>query len=319
MNMLWFSAMLSVVFSFATGIDSVPTGSIMGRNLQEEDSCDGMLKTILTNLIKGKKEDLLKVRDLVAGFEDCPEECGKIELTPGGEKCKGSCAGCEKCKQKPVPVEDITKWSEGTKDWPDNACNPTNSFGMCNTNDQKAADAWASYVCKKNGFARGRWTGKKKPGCAGPVSVWCSGKIPCSPTFETKCQAHDQSQVEIQCFAVRPLKKQAVGQKFWSKGTGQWPDNACNPTNSFGRCNSNDQKQADEWAKYVCEKNGFLEGKWTGQKKPGCAGQISVWCTGQIPCKPTFEHKCQPQDQSQIEVECFKQDNFESDMDLFTL
>jgi hypothetical protein len=118
---------------------------------------------------------------------------------------------------------------------------------------------------------------------------------------------------------VRPLKKQAVGQKFWSKGTGQWPDNACNPTNSFGRCNSNDQKQADEWAKYVCEKNGFMGGRWTGQKKPGCAGPISVWCTGQIPCKPTFEHKCQAQDQSQIEVECFKEGSFENEENLFVL
>ena len=45
----------------------------------------------------------------------------------------------------------VTKWSQGTDNWPDQACNPANSFGSCNTNAADHANAWAKFVCNKNG------------------------------------------------------------------------------------------------------------------------------------------------------------------------
>eukprot|EP01084_Bolivina_argentea_P316325 548293_1 len=93
----------------------------------------------------------------------------------------------------------ITKWSEGTASWPDQACNPRNSFGYCDTNDQDHANAWAKYVCGLNGYSNGEWTGNKKEGCAGETSVWCQGKIPCNPRYETSCWKSDQTQIEVEC------------------------------------------------------------------------------------------------------------------------
>jgi hypothetical protein len=94
----------------------------------------------------------------------------------------------------------LTKWSEGTQAWPDEACNPVNSFGGCNTNAQDAADAWATWVCQKNGFSKGVWTGNKAPGCNGDISMWCNDKIPCDPIFENACAPGDQTKVELTCF-----------------------------------------------------------------------------------------------------------------------
>lgn len=94
----------------------------------------------------------------------------------------------------------LTKWSEGTQAWPDEACNPTFSFGGCNTNAQADADAWATAVCKNNGYSSGIWTGNKKPGCAGQISMWCQGQIPCNQSYENFCQQGDQTQVEFTCF-----------------------------------------------------------------------------------------------------------------------
>jgi hypothetical protein len=84
--------------------------------------------------------------------------------------------------------------------WPDEACNPTNSFGNCNTDAQNQADAWAAAVCVGNGFSSGVWTGNKQPGCTGPISMYCQGQIPCLKTYENMCVASDQTKVEVKCF-----------------------------------------------------------------------------------------------------------------------
>lgn len=94
----------------------------------------------------------------------------------------------------------LTKWSEGTLAWPDQACNPIFSFGGCNTNDKPHADAWATFVCRSNGYARGEWTGNKQGGCSGNVSMWCAGQIPCTPIYENTCAPTDQTRVEVRCF-----------------------------------------------------------------------------------------------------------------------
>jgi hypothetical protein len=94
----------------------------------------------------------------------------------------------------------ITKWSEGTANWPDEACNPNSSFGNCNTNDQGHADAWATAVCQLNGYSTGVWTGNKAPGCNGQVSMYCGGQIPCNQIYEFQCSPGDQTKVEITCF-----------------------------------------------------------------------------------------------------------------------
>lgn len=94
----------------------------------------------------------------------------------------------------------ITKWSEGTQEWPDDACNPQNSFGTCNTNAQDHADAWATWVCMQNGYSMGIWTGNKAGGCNGEISMYCQNQIPCAPLFEFQCADFDQTKVEITCF-----------------------------------------------------------------------------------------------------------------------
>jgi hypothetical protein len=95
----------------------------------------------------------------------------------------------------------LTRWSDGTMQWPDQACNPVNSFGGCNTNAQEHADAWATAVCQQNGYSLGVWTGNKQPGCSGDISMWCGGlNIPCQPIYETSCAAGDQTKVELTCF-----------------------------------------------------------------------------------------------------------------------
>jgi hypothetical protein len=95
--------------------------------------------------------------------------------------------------------KSITKWSEGTEAWPDQACNPISSFGSCSTNAQDHADAWAAFVCKQNGYSDGHWTGNKAPGCSGEVSMYCGGEIPCTPNWELSCQEGDQTKIELTC------------------------------------------------------------------------------------------------------------------------
>jgi hypothetical protein len=109
--------------------------------------------------------------------------------------CGGAVASC----QSGQCVNTLTKFSEGSQQWPDDACNPTTSFGVCDTNDQTHADAWASAVCQNNGWASGVWTGYKIAGCSGDVSMWCQGQIPCAQLLELTCQPSDQTIVEFTC------------------------------------------------------------------------------------------------------------------------
>ena len=109
--------------------------------------------------------------------------------------CGGAVGSCQygQC------VNTLTKFSEGTNQWPDDACNPTNSFGQCDTNDPNHANAWASAVCQNNGWASGVWTGYKLAGCNGDISMWCQDQIPCAELFETTCQQTDQTVIEFTC------------------------------------------------------------------------------------------------------------------------
>ncbi len=142
----------------------------------------------------------------------CPDADGcTLGTTCSGGTCKNptssivNCVngdGC--CPAGCINVGDtdcsVTKWSEGTQNWPDQACNPQNSFGTCDTNAQNHADAWATKVCQGNGFSSGIWTGNKEPGCNGDISMYCGGQIPCTPIYENMCFASDQTKVEITCF-----------------------------------------------------------------------------------------------------------------------
>ena len=103
-------------------------------------------------------------------------------------------------------LTSLTMYSLGTPEWPDEACNPTNSFGFCNTNAQNHADAWADAVCTNNGWTSGIWTGNKMGGCGNgvsggqpSVSMWCNGQIPCNETIENTCAPSDQTVVEFTC------------------------------------------------------------------------------------------------------------------------
>ena len=126
-------------------------------------------------------------------------------LTPEVEQCQN-------------PDAAIIKWSEGTEAWPDEACNPFESFGDCDTNSCDHANSWAQYVCESNGYDVGIWTGNKQAGCgpggpggpvtdgSGNISMCCGcedgevgGAIPCEPFIETFCQPDDQTQIEIFC------------------------------------------------------------------------------------------------------------------------
>jgi hypothetical protein len=109
------------------------------------------------------------------------------------------------------PERMLVKWSEGRNLWTDQACNPFDSFGNCNTNACDQANAWAQFVCASNGYDVGIWTGRKQAGCGpggpggpvvdgtGAISMFCQGNIPCNPFVERACDPIDQTQVEIFC------------------------------------------------------------------------------------------------------------------------
>jgi cysteine-rich repeat protein len=127
-------------------------------------------------------------------------KCGDGFVRAGTEECDdGNQVNNDTCNNA-CQIATLTKWSEGTNQWPDEACNPTYSFGGCNTNAQDHADAWATAVCQKNGYSLGVWTGNKAPGCNGPISMWCGGAIPYNQIYETTCYASDQTKVEITCY-----------------------------------------------------------------------------------------------------------------------
>jgi|GEM_PF-6095148 len=123
---------------------------------------------------------------------------------------EGACVtpAVEQCQD---PNQTLFKWSEGTEAWPDEACNPGESFGNCDTNSCDHANAWAQSVCAANGFDVGIWTGNKQAGCGpggpggpvengtGNISMFCEGTIPCEPFVETECEPSDQTQIEVFC------------------------------------------------------------------------------------------------------------------------
>ncbi len=133
------------------------------------------------------------------------------------------------------PEAVLFKWSEGTDAWPDQACNPDESFGACNNNSCDHANSWAQNVCESNGYDVGIWTGNKQAGCGpggpgGPVtdgtgnsSMCCgcettpNGSIPCTPTIETSCQPQDQTQIEVFCCNIgeQPLQAQVPTLSEW--------------------------------------------------------------------------------------------------------
>ena len=124
---------------------------------------------------------------------------------------EGACITPEVEQCASVSVNTLQKWSEGTEAWPDEACNPVNSFGGCDTNSCDQANAWAQFVCQSNGYDVGIWTGRKEAGCGpggpggpvtngtGNISMFCGGIIPCVPIVETQCAPDDQTQVEVFC------------------------------------------------------------------------------------------------------------------------
>ena len=120
----------------------------------------------------------------------------------GGNACMSDadCGGAVESCRFGQCASVLTRFSEGSSRWPDQACNPTNSFGGCDTNAQDHADAWATFVCQQNGWVSGVWTGNKLAGCAGEISMFCLGTIPCSPLVENFCQQTDQTIVEFSCF-----------------------------------------------------------------------------------------------------------------------
>jgi len=114
--------------------------------------------------------------------------------------CGGAVLSCDPVNL--VCRKSVTKYSEGTAAWPDDACNPTNSFGQCDSNDPALGNVWALDVCRKAGWTSGIWTGNKMPGCAGGVgaiSMWCNNKNPCDEQIETSCQPSDQTVIEFTC------------------------------------------------------------------------------------------------------------------------
>ncbi len=133
--------------------------------------------------------------DLVNGF--------KCACTVDSD-CGGAVLSCDPMNL--VCRSSITKYSEGTTTWPDDACGPTNSFGGCTSNTQADGNVWALAVCKDAGWTSGVWTGNKRAGCgnttvanAASVSMWCNGMDPCQESREATCVLTDQTVVEFTC------------------------------------------------------------------------------------------------------------------------
>jgi hypothetical protein len=137
---------------------------------------------------------------------------------------EGACVTPE-VEQCQNPDATLLKWSEGTEAWPDEACNPDESFGECDTNSCDQANSWAQNVCENNGFDVGIWTGRKQAGCGpggpggpvvggtGNISMGCfNNLIPCGPIFETECAPTDQTQIEVFCCNIGEAPPPTVSQ-----------------------------------------------------------------------------------------------------------
>ena len=114
--------------------------------------------------------------------------------------CGGAVLSCDPVNL--VCRSSITKYSEGTTTWPDDACGSGGPFGGCNSSSQALGDVWALAVCRAAGWTTGVWAGVATLGCAngtGTVSMWCKDMDPCVETFETTCQPSDQNVIEFTC------------------------------------------------------------------------------------------------------------------------
>lgn len=129
--------------------------------------------------------------DLVNGFK-CA--CGV------DADCGGAVLSCDPVNL--VCRSSITKFSEGTTTWPDDACGSGGPFGGCDSSSQVLGDEWALAVCRDAGWTKGVWEGVATLGCAsgtGTVSMWCQDMSPCAEARETTCQPGDQNVIEFTC------------------------------------------------------------------------------------------------------------------------
>jgi hypothetical protein len=145
------------------------------------------------------------------GFLDLEEIDGTAYVCDGLDNtckedldCGGALLSCDptllQCRSA------ITLYSQGTPDWPDQACGPALTFGECDTNDAALADDWATAVCVRNGWVRGTWTGQKAAGCGNGAetgqesfAMSCAESLPCEPVYEYLCDTADQTIVELTC------------------------------------------------------------------------------------------------------------------------
>jgi hypothetical protein len=130
--------------------------------------------------------------------------CDDVQVCQEDADCGGALLSCG---DDNVCRTSLTMYTQGTAEWPDQACNPDDSFGACDTNAQEHADAWATKVCSNNGWPAGVWTGEKMAGCSNTdveddpsVSMYCiGGSIPCNEDVETECRLDDQTVVQFIC------------------------------------------------------------------------------------------------------------------------
>ena len=119
------------------------------------------------------------------------------------------CSGCIE-PEPPCDNECITRWTDGTLNWPDSACSSDNLFTRCNTNSKVAGNTFADYVCQKNSYDRGIWTGNFMSGCSGNISMDCGLGTTCNPTYEYICDPSSQSIIEIQCCGEKASESPSI-------------------------------------------------------------------------------------------------------------
>src|SRR5262249_22201915 len=84
-----------------------------------------------------------------AGFLDGNSDpgagCETIVTTTNCGSCGNVCPPGGSCEGTQCT---LTRWTDGTSQWPDDACNSNTSFGSCDSNAQNEADAWATWICQ---------------------------------------------------------------------------------------------------------------------------------------------------------------------------